>query len=223
MPHRYRTNGYKPHPATPISEGGIGFAEYGRLEQRVLGVESALTNVIGAMDRDRAHVDQQFQNHRLHVDQQFSTLQTTIAERSKIPWPALGVMLSAIVVIGGMAYLPIKEKQSDQALAIVALQGSIVPRTEHVERWRITERDIERLNDRITDNFKAIVPRGEHEEKWRSYTSAQGEFQRQIDEIRKGFGETYSLRDALRTMQERLDRIETGRLTEAGNGKGSGR
>ena len=53
------------------------------------------------------------------------------------------------------------------------------------------------------------MPRGEHEEKWRSQLARDTDFQRQIDELRRSFGDTYSLKDALRAIQERLDRIET--------------
>jgi hypothetical protein len=55
----------------------------------------------------------QMARDRAHSDAQFSALHTTISERSKIRWPALGFMLSEIVVIGGMAYWPIRENQSE--------------------------------------------------------------------------------------------------------------
>jgi hypothetical protein len=65
--------------------------------------------------------------------------------------------------------------------------------------------------DLINKSHAAILPRGEHEEKWRTNAVSQSDLQRQIDEVRKAFGDTYSPKDALRFMQERLDRIE-GRL-----------
>lgn len=182
--------------------------DYGRLEQRVYGMEQAFTHLASQLERDRTN-----------VDHQFSVLQSSLAERSKIPWPALGVVLSAMVIIGGMAWYPIKESQAELKnsfrtsqeelkTSIQFINASIVPRTELQERWRVMEREVESLSARVTKNSDGIVPRGEHEEKWRTYTVAHADHQRQIDLIRNDLGGTYNLRDALKAMQDRLERIE---------------
>lgn len=182
--------------------------DYGRLEQRVYGMEQAFTHLASQLERDRTN-----------VDHQFNALQTSLNERSKIPWPALGVVLSAMVIIGGMAWYPIKESQAelkglfhasqDELKASIQLiNSSFVSRGEHQERWRVMDREIENLSTRINKNVDAIVPRGEHEEKWRTYTVSHADHQRQIDTIRADLGGTYNLRDALKSMQDRLERIE---------------
>ena len=96
-----------------------------------------------------------------------------------------------------------------------------MPRSEHVERWRIFERDMDRMTAAITANHAAIVPRGEHQEQWNSQRARDADLERRIEDLRKLFGETYSLRDALKAMQERLDRIEGRRAQAKGTSAGS--
>jgi hypothetical protein len=131
------------------------------------------------------------------------------------------VLLSTIVVVGGLAYWPVRERQREFNDRVKEIERSIVPRSEHVERWRIIERDIDRMTAAITANQAAIVPRGEHQEQWNSQRARDVDLDRRIEDLRKLFGETYSLRDALKAMQERLDRIETGRAQSRGANAGS--
>jgi hypothetical protein len=205
MAERYRANGFK---AGRHGEGMPQYAEYGRLDQRVQTIESALSNVVSQMDRDR-----------LHIDSQFNALQASISERSKIPWPALGVMLSAIVVIGTLTWYPIRETQGEIKDVLRTQQEKMVPRVEHEREWARNEKNMNSMLDLIQRNQQAIVPRGEHEEKWRSYAVAHTALEQRVEDVRRTVGDTYSLKDAIRSMTDRLDRIETGRLREANGGE----
>ena len=55
------------------------------------------------------------------------------------------------------------------------------------------------------------MPRREHQEQWNTQRARDADLDRRIEDLRKQFGETHSLRDALKAMQERLDRMELGR------------
>lgn len=70
-----------------------------------------------------------------------------------------------------------------------------------------------RLESAAADTAKSIVPRGEHEQRWTATGETQATMQRQIDEIKKSFGDTFSLRDAMQQLQRRIDMIEQRRLT----------
>lgn len=61
--------------------------------------------------------------------------------------------------------------------------------------------DIRQIND-------AIVPRGEHAQHWAKTDADIVNLQKQIDQIRNDFGNTYSLHDALSDLQKRLDKLE---------------
>lgn len=184
------------------------------------------------------------------LSQQISNLSTKLDERAKIPWPALGVMLSFLTIIGGLVWYPVKEgldrqqrviekmletsvtqkdldvrltatgqrrddwqRQSEDRSkrnsdAVADLTKSSVPRGEHEEKWRTIDDAIKRNQTRLDEITKMIVPRGEHEEKWRGNDGRMADEQRQIDELKKAYSDLYNPRDALTTMQRRLDDIE---------------
>lgn len=67
---------------------------------------------------------------------------------------------------------------------------------------------IRRLEEQVADITKLIVPRGEHEEKWRGQGSKDADQQRQIDAVTNNFRDLYSPKDALASMQRRIDDLE---------------
>lgn len=75
-------------------------------------------------------------------------------------WTALGTLVGVLTVVGGLAYYPIKDSQTDlkQALLLMqdradkrieALSGSLVSRAEHEVHWRSQDRDYDFQRDRI--------------------------------------------------------------------------
>jgi hypothetical protein len=74
-----------------------------------------------------------------------------------------------------------------------------------------TQTDISRILQDINAIENAQVPRVEQLERMRSVDAQFGNIQRQVDDIKKSFGETFSLRDALQQMQRRIDQLETKR------------
>jgi hypothetical protein len=196
----------------PMRAAGSLDAEYGRLEQRVYGIEQSVSALVQQIERDRSELAAQMGQDRAHFDARFSALQESVNERSKTPWSVLiaafSLIVTTMVALGTLAYLPIKTQMEDMKVDVARLGAALVPRIELERDWARSEKTIATILDMIHRNQAAIVPRGEHEEKWRGQAARDGDLQRQIDEVRRSFGETYSLREALKTMQERLDRIE---------------
>ena len=76
---------------------------------------------------------------------------------------------------------------------------------------RLAEARFERVESDVAGIRKEIVPRAEHAEKWRGADGQRADQQRQIEEMKRVFGDTFSLRDALIQMQRRIDALEAGR------------
>lgn len=158
------------------------------------------------------------------MDDRLDLLSTKIEERSKIPWPALGVMLTFVCVIGGMAYYPIQTTQGRIEATLLRFDERFVTNKDLETRLsataqrrddfqRLTEARFERIESDVVMARREIVPRAEHTEKWRGADLQREGLQRQIEEIERQFGDTFSLRDALVQMQKRIDTLEGQRGT----------
>lgn len=167
--------------------------DLGALEQRVYGLEKAVGD----------------------ISSMIAGLSSKIDERSRTSWPTLASFAGVLVVVmgglGALAYRPIEGSLND----IKGLLPLMVTRAEHMTALNHVERDLARLNQSVEKNEAAIVPRGEHEEKWRGNVQAQANLQRQIDEIRRDYGQTYSLRDAFAHMQRKVEDMEKELRAEA--------
>lgn len=212
----------------------MSIEDAGVLEQRVFHIEKAVadqaTQTANAINQLAQNVSSQIAQVQQNTSEQISALSTTIGnlgtkleERAKIPWPALAVMLSFLVVVGGLVWFPIAENMKDMKVALITLdkessstflsRAEYTARTDSLGRLRdlqtqlFTDR-VGRLENEVKENARSIVPRGEHDEKWSAQRDRDAELTRQIEEMRKNFAEMYSPRDALRTMQERISDLE---------------
>ncbi|MDU0341342.1 hypothetical protein [Bosea rubneri] len=159
----------------------------GALEQRVYGLEQGVAG----------------------LSNQMSGLSQQIAARGKTNWTVIigfgDIALSFMIAIGGMAYWPIRETQSDMKATIAKLtdlQAGLGERFVSIReldaRSSRTRQDIDRLN---TD-FTALDVTSR-----RSMEQGDANLQRQIDDQKKAFGETYSLRDAMQQFRRELDEL----------------
>lgn len=183
----------------------------GALQQRVFGLESAM----------RALGDSQ-SSLASRVETLFAGLSSKIEERSRPQYPLLisiGLFgLAVIAAVGGLAYAPIRENQSDLKLAMVEMAKTVGSLGEKFVSIRELDGRSSRTRsemDRVNSDLKALeavtVPRGEHTERWRGFDASVLGLQRQIDEQNKKFGDTFSLRNALQQMQRRIDQLEASR------------
>ncbi len=184
----------------------------GALQQRVYGLEQAVSN-IGA---------------------QLTSISQQITSGAKPNWSVLvstaGFCLLFAGAIGGLAYAPIRENQSDlkassvetnKAVAALANQTSFqvnqiskelgkdyVSVRELDGRSGRTRAEIDRLNSDLTSLEKVTVPRGEHEEKWRGSDQRFADQQRQIDELKRFNTDLVSAKDYLKTLDDRMRTLE---------------
>ena len=182
---------------------GNGFdpaTSYARLNERVDNQAKDLVDL-------RSNINTGFAN----LQHSISTLSNSLAERNKPQWQAIGVALTFAVVIGGMAYWPIREATARLEATSSRMEDRMVTRQEM--DWRQARSQEDRL--RMENNVSAIradqVPRQEHERVWQNYDQRLQDQQRQLDEVKQASSSVYGQRDALMDMRERLDRLERDR------------
>lgn len=163
----------------------------GALQQRVFGLEQAVNN----------------------ISQQLTSISQQITSGAKPNWSVLvstaGFCLLFAGAIGGLAYAPIRENQTDLKAAMIEMAKSqsaagdkFVSIRELDGRSVRTRQEMERLNADL--NAQEQIRRRELE-------FFATNLQRQIDDQKKAFGDTFSLRDALQQMQRRIDQLEAAR------------
>lgn len=180
----------------------------GAMHQRIVSLEGSQRDVMTAVATLSAR-----------VESLFGSLNAKIEERSRPQYGllvSLGVFgLSVITAVGWLAYSPIQSQQQDAKLILARLVESYASLPERFvtireldARATRTQTEITRLAADLRQLDGVTVPRGEHSERWRSFEAQDAGLQRQIDDLRRQFGDTFSLRDALIQMQRRLDGLE---------------
>lgn len=150
----------------------IDASNFGALEQRVAGLERAVT-----------------------------TLAEEIRGRSQIPWGAVSACLVALGLVMAFAVWGFNAYIGGTQQSIMLVQQAS---SERMDRFEAA----------LTKVQDGIVPRGEHQGKWETQANEIANVQRQIDQMRSEFGSSYSLNDALKAIQGRLERLEQLRLIQ---------
>ncbi|MEX4006960.1 hypothetical protein [Neoaquamicrobium sediminum] len=142
------------------------------------------------------------------IETSISQLSATLAERAKPQWQAIGVALTFAVVIGGMAYWPIREATGDLKASMGRIEERMITRQEMEWRQARSQEDRLRMESSIATIRGEQVPRAELDRVWSSYDQRFSDHQRQIDEVKQAQNSVYGARDVLIDMRERLDRLE---------------
>jgi BMFP domain-containing protein YqiC len=181
----------------------------------------AVDQRIRATENQQSQFLTQFNSFVVRVEGMFNSLSSKIEERSRPQYALLvsiGIFgLSVLTAVGWLAYAPIRENQTDQKAATLEIQKAIVALVQNIGEKYVTTReqadrssrtraDIDRLNSDI-GSLEANMRRDQ--------ASADGNLQRQIDELKKQFGELYSPRDAFQQLQRRIDALEARQLTKS--------
>ncbi|WP_050999914.1 hypothetical protein [Sinorhizobium fredii] len=149
-----------------------------------------------------------------------AALSTTIAERNKPQWQALGVALTFCTILGGLAYWPINAATTDLKASVATLAEKMV--TQKEMEWRSARGAEDRLRQEaaLKDLRDAQVPRAELDRVWQSYDQRFSDHQRQIDEVKQAQGSVYSQRDIILDLKENQQRLEReiARLAAAAGG-----
>ena len=183
-----------------------------QLGERVTNLGRRQSDLESEMRNGFRQIETSFQSFTNETRNAFTTISQTISERGRAPW---GVLISAGVFIvtitsavGALAYWPILSSQSK----LEENQVNIVERmvTQKELEWRTARAAEERLRTDVTlrsiDN--SMVPRAELDRVFQGYDQRLADHQRQIDETKSIIGNTYSLKDYIARITERLDTIE---------------
>lgn len=204
MPHRYRRNGAPPQQPPLVPPGQMApqtAAAFAATEQRLLQTERDVGGLRQQIAELANHFDQQFAGLSAKTDSQFATIAAKLDERSKIPWQAVGIFVATLTVLGGVLWYPINQGQTEAKDRITRIETGLVPRVEHEREWMRAARQVEKLEAKTESNSREMVRAD-------VYAVAHADLVRQVEDIRRTFGSTYSLKDALADMQRRLDRLE---------------
>jgi hypothetical protein len=208
----------------------------------------------GVVEQRFRNIEGQVTDLKSSLSSQISAISAKMDERSKPQWQllvsAIGVMMTILVALGALIYLPIKNDQAKTEFEINKLREQTVSRTEYATRHdsligaveriakahealrdttmtrneidqrfmtygqrrddfqKNTDARLDRLQRDIDTGNSTLVPRGEHERVWKGYDDRDKDLQRQLDEVKKSYENVFSLRDALQTMQKRIDSLE---------------
>jgi hypothetical protein len=146
-----------------------------------------------------------------------AALSANLAERSRPQWQALGVALTFAAMLGGLAYLPIREATSDLKGSVAMLAERMVTQKEMEWRTARGAEDRQRSEAMIKELREEQVPRKELDRVFNSYDEQRADIQRQLDEVKQAQGSVYGARDILLDLRERIDRMERQRLSAAGS------
>ena len=167
---------------------------------------SAQVPQIAAIDQRVAGLEQSFallreiqQQYQTSITAQIASIVQQIAEKGRTQWQTvfsgLGVLIIIMGTLGSLRLAPVENGLTRNTSDITELRSEVVPRGEHLEKWRSNDERFAEVERQIASSRDAAL-------------SEQRHTQSDLDEVKKGIGGTYGLRDALLDLKTRLDRVE---------------
>jgi hypothetical protein len=196
-----------------------------QLGERVTNLGRRQTDLEAEMRSGFRQIEQSFASFTNETRQSIAALGTAISERSRPQWQALGVMVSVVVVLGGLVYWPIRESTNDlkaqdietgrliQSLtsetskSIQQLAANTVSRQEMDWRAQRGVEDRQRMEGAIVDLRTGSVTRNEWMERNRAADQQATDLNRRLDELRQDFGAVYGTRDVIQDMKREIDEL----------------
>jgi hypothetical protein len=133
-----------------------------------------------------------------------AALSANLAERSRPQWQALSVVLAFAAMLGGLAYLPIREATSDLKSSVALITDRMVTQKEMEWRTARAAEDRKRTDDALVDLRTNGVSRNEWSERNHARDGEIAELGRRINEIRQDVGSQYTTRDVLLSTQSEV-------------------
>lgn len=171
-----------------MADASVSPSEVASLTERVRGVEAAVESI-----RKDIH-----------------SLVSKFDDRSRMPWGTIlagatlfWMIITSFVTIGGGV---VAWGLFSQNAAIVASLNEF--KTGYEADRLLARQDNDARIAEIKEALSRSVPREEHQRVWSGYDQRFADHQRQIDEQKNALGSTYSLRDYIQRLTERLDTIE---------------
>lgn len=140
-------------------------------------------------------------------------LSGNLADRSRPQWQALGVTLTFAALLGGLAYMPIREATSDLKTAVATLATNTVSRQEMDWRASRGTEDRDRTTTAIVDLRESSVSRNEWAERNRARDQELADLSRRIEEVRATLGSQYTTRDVLLELQAEVKDLRSRRAS----------
>lgn len=169
-----------------------------QLGERVTNLGRRVTDIEGEM---RAGFRQ--------IESSISALTTTLAERAKPQWQAIGVALTFCALLGGLAYMPIREATSDLKTAVKDLSTSSVSRQEMDWRAQRGIEDRTRTEAAVAELRTGTVTRAEWTERNRARDQEVTDLNRRVDELRQDVGSVYGTRDVIQDMKKEIETLRS--------------
>lgn len=171
-------------------------------------VQAQLGERVTNLGRRQTDLESEMRTGFRTIEQSIASLSSNLADRNKPQWQALSVMLAFAAILGGLAYMPIREATSDLKLSVTALASATVTRQEMDWRQARGQEDRLRMESSINQVRTDQVPRAELDRTFVAYDQRFSDLQRQIDDSNTRFGSTYTLGDYISRLTERLDTLE---------------
>jgi len=182
-------------------------------------VQAQLGERVTNLGRRQTDLEAEMRTGFRQIEQSIATLSSTLSERNKPQWQALSVMLAFAAILGGLAYMPIREATSDLKAAVTTLAANSVTRQEMDWRSARSAEDRDRTDSAIKEIRAGIVYRNEWQERNLSRDHEIASIQRQLDQQRADFQAfSHSMgngRDFIQDMKAEIARLRD-RLAEIG-------
>lgn len=182
-------------------------AAHAQLGERVTNLGRRQTDLEAEMRSGFKQIENSFASFSNETRSSISALSTTLSERNKPQWQALGVMVSIIVVLGGLVYWPIRESTNDLKTALLALTERTVTRDEMDWRTARSAEDRSRQEAAIADLREGAVTRNEWTERSSAVNTQIADVGRRIDELRQEVGSVYGTRDIIIDLKKEIDNL----------------
>lgn len=185
-------------------------------------VQAQLGERVTNLGRRQTDLETEMRTGFRQIEQSIATLTTSLSERNKPQWQALSVMLAFAAILGGLAYMPIREATTDLKTSVGLIAEKMITRDELNWRSQRTAEDRLRMEASVSDIRSTMLPRNEWMERNASRdhdvesirSSIEREvsnLQRQIDLQRSDFGSFSSSlgngRDVIQNLQTEINRL----------------
>lgn len=170
-------------------------------------IQAQLGERVTNLGRRVTDIESEMRSGFRQIEASISALSSTLAERAKPQWQAIGVALTFCALLGGLAYMPIREATTDLKLAVTALGESTVSRQEMDWRAARGAEDRDRTNAAIADIRTVAVTRAEWAERNRARDQEVADLSRRVEEIRADFGAVYGTRDVIVDLKKEVDSL----------------
>ncbi len=203
-------------------------------QQQIQGQQQPMIgNLEARLERQETRLDG-FGSILDNVVKSLGALSDKLDRRSATPWTviwgAMGTCVTVAGLVGGLAFYPLKDGQSDLKASLLLIQDKAdkrieqlaanqVTRAEHEVHWRSQDRDYDFMRDRIgrvetravkgLDEMKAAIERLEDRVVSRSELTARFEAQDRITGMLRGELDEH-IRAFNDRQQRRIDSLEPG-------------